>query len=255
MMKIYNIKKRSNKYILELSNGLKLSLYTDTIIKYNLLKPKEINKEDLDNIINYNNYIECYNKALKLINMRLRTKKELYEKLNDYPQDLVDKVIVKLDNDGYLKEELYITSYITDAINHGTKGPTIIKQELVLKGLNKELIDKYLSEIEENIWINKASNLASKRVDNNKKLTNKLLVLNLNNYLMSKGYPKNIINIVVDTLELEDNSSQLLEVIYKKEYNRLKRKYNNEELETKLKYNLYKKGFSLSEISKYLNKD
>lgn len=255
MMKIYNIKKRSNKYILELSSSLKISLYTDTIIKYNLLKPKEISKEELDNIINYNNYIECYNKALKLINIRLRTKKELYEKLNNYPTILLNKVIEKLDNDGYLKEDLYITSYITDAINHGTKGPTLIKQELVSKGLNKELIDKYLNEIEENVWINKASNLANKRVANNKKLTNKLLVLNLNNYLMSKGYPKNIINIVIDALELEDNNSQLLEVIYKKEYNKLKRKYNNEELETKLKYNLYKKGFSLNEISKYLNKD
>lgn len=243
MMKISKIKKVSNYYIVSLDNKTNIKLYSDTLIKFNLLKPRLIDNKELDLIIEYNNEIECLDKAIKYINVRLRTKKEIYDKFKDYPKSTIDKVILKLESNGYLNEEVYIEAYLSDAINHSTKGSILIKQELIAKGLNKELIDKHLNKIENDIWIDKAIVLANKKVNSNKKLTNKLLLLNISNYLSSKGYRKDIINIVIDSLEL-NNDFHLLQSIYEKEYNKLKRKYDGEQLNNKLKYNLYKKGFS-----------
>lgn len=252
-MKIYNIKKRGNKYNIELSNNIVLSLYTDTIIEFNLLKPREISGLELKKINDYNNFIECYNKALRFINIRYRTKKELYDKL-DYPKNIVDKVIEKLEDNGYINNNKYIESFINDSIKYSNKGPILIKQELLSKGIDKELIDIYLNKIDSNIWINKGINLANKKVNSNKLLSSKLLSVNISNYLMSKGYMRDTINIVIDSIDLVDNLN-IIDNAYKGLYNRLKRKYNGEELDNKIKYNLYKKGFSLSEIDKYLNKD
>ena len=46
----------------------------------------------------------------------------------------------------------------------------------------------------------------------------------------------------------------LMEKEYQKEYKKLNKKYNGKELENKIKYNLYKKGFSLNDIDKIQNK-
>ena len=50
----------------------------------------------------------------------------------------------------------------------------------------------------------------------------------------------------------EDN--EVIENAFNKEYKKLYRKYKDKELENKIKYNLYKKGFSLERIEEILNK-
>ena len=58
MKKISKIKKNNNKYTIILSDNSSLSFYSDTLIKYNLLKPRKISDKELEEIINYNNFIE-----------------------------------------------------------------------------------------------------------------------------------------------------------------------------------------------------
>ena len=41
---------------------------------------------------------------------------------------------------------------------------------------------------------------------------------------------------------------------FDKEYKRLSKKYKDKELENKIRYNLYKKGFNLERIEEILNK-
>jgi len=82
-MKITNYKKKkTNLYEVTLSNNEKLLLYDDVILKYELLLKKEINEKELDEIIEFNSYLESYNKALKFIITKLRTEKEIRTKLN-----------------------------------------------------------------------------------------------------------------------------------------------------------------------------
>lgn len=254
MKKISNIKKKNNKYIITLGDKTQLEFYSDTLIKYNLFKPTNLTDLEFKEIIDYNNYYEAFNKSLKLISNKQRTKKELENKLKDYSKEIIDKVIKKLEELGYLNEQNYIRSYINDQINLGVKGPNYIKRELEKIGLNSELIESIINDIDKNIWKDKVNKIVNKKIVSNRKLSKNYLILKMKNDLTNLGYDKDMINSVINSIDIEDNND-ILEKEYHKEYNRLSKKYQNKELETKLKYNLYKKGFSISDIEKIQNRD
>lgn len=253
MKKISKIKKINNKYTIILSDNSSLSFYSDTLIKYNLLKPREISDKELEEIINYNDYIEAYNKALTYISYKQRTKKEIKDKLCNYSIDVIDKVIKKLDELCLLDEKKYIEAFINDQINLGNKGPFYIKKELKKLNINIDYIDEILNNINEDVWIEKVKKIVDKKINTNKKLSKESLLLKIKNDLILLGYSKNIIDKVLSNIIIEEDN-EVIEMAFDKEYNRLSKKYKDKELEKKVKYNLYKKGFSLERIEEILNK-
>lgn len=254
MKKISRIKKNNNKYTIILSDNSSLSFYSDTLIKYNLLKPKEISDKELEEIINYNNFIDAYNKALKYISFKVRTKKEIKDKLCDYSKSIVDDVINRLDELGLLDERKYVEAFVNDQINLGNKGPFYIKKQLEKLNLDSNLIDDVISNVDENVWIEKIKKLVDKKISANRKLSKERLLLKIKNDLIIMGYNKDTINKILNNINIEENDDALKKE-FEKEYRKLSRKYCSKELDNKLKYNLYKKGFSLEKIEKLLNKD
>lgn len=253
MKKISKIKKINNKYTIILSDNSSLSFYSDTLIKYNLLKPREISDKELEEVINYNNYIEAYNKALTYISYKQRTKKEIKDKLCNYSIDVIDKVIKKLDELCLLDEKKYIEAFINDQINLGNKGPFYIKKELKKLNINIDYIDEILNNIKEDVWIEKVKKIVDKKINTNKKLSKESLLLKIKNDLILLGYSKNIIDKVLSNIIIEEDS-EVIKMAFDNEYKRLSKKYKDKELEKKVKYNLYKKGFSLERIEEILNK-
>lgn len=253
MKKISKIKKINNKYTIILSDNSSLSFYSDTLIKYNLLKPREISDKELEEVINYNNYIEAYNKALTYISYKQRTKKEIKDKLCNYSIDVIDKVIKKLDELCLLDEKKYIEAFINDQINLGNKGPFYIKKELKKLNINIDYIDEILNNINEDVWIEKVKKIVDKKINTNKKLSKESLLLKIKNDLILLGYSKNIIDKVLSNIIIEEDN-EVIEMAFDNEYKRLSKKYKDKELEKKVKYNLYKKGFSLERIEEILNK-
>ena len=253
MKKISKIKKSNNKYTIILSDNSSLSFYSDTLIKYNLLKPREISDKELEEVINYNNYIEAYNKALTYISYKRRTKKEIKDKLCNYSNDVSDKVIEKVDELGLLDEKRYIEAFINDQINLGNKGPFYIKKELEKLNINSYYIDEFLNNIKDDIWIEKVKKIVDKKINTNRKLPKERFLLKIKNDLILLGYSKNIIDKVLSNVIIEEDN-EVIEMAFDKEYNRLSKKYKDKELEKKVKYNLYKKGFSLERIEEILNK-
>ena len=69
--------------------------------------------------------------------------------------------------------------------------------------------------------------------------------------LLNLGYSQDLINKGLQDIEILDDYNAL-EKEYQKELRKLSRKYKDKELETKLKYNLYKKGFSLEKIERVM---
>lgn len=253
MKKISKIKKKNNKYTIILSDNSSLSFYSDTLIKYNLLKPRDISDKELEEIINYNDYIEAYNKALTYISYKQRTKKEIKDKLCNYSNDVSDKVIEKLGELGLLDEKMYIEAFINDQINLGNKGPFYIKKELEKLNINSYYIDEFLNNRKEDIWIEKVKKIVDKKINTNRKLPKERLLLKIKNDLILLGYSKNIIDKVLSNVIIEEDN-EVIEMAFDKEYKRLSKKYKDKELENKIRYNLYKKGFNLERIEEILNK-
>ena len=242
-MKIISYKKKKNNlYEVTFDNKDKINLYDDIILKYELLLKKEINNKDLDKIIIENSYLESYYLALKYINIRLRTEKEIRNKLKNYDKKVIDYTINRLKNEGYINNSLYIKSYINDEINLKNVGQNKIIYDLKKLGFNENDILNYLDSIDNNIFLDKITNYIQKRININHNLSGLYLKNKIIQELIQKGFKKEDIINILDNYNIEDNKD-----IYEKEYlklkNKLSKKYSGEELEYYIKVKLYQKGF------------
>ena len=81
--------------------------------------------------------------ALRLIEFRDRTEKELREKLTKkgYGEEQIEDTVEFLKNYGYIDDARYATHFINDAINIKKWGKIRIRTELLHKGIDREVVD------------------------------------------------------------------------------------------------------------------
>ena len=243
IMKIINYKKKKNNiYEITLSNNEKISLYDDVILKYNLLLTKELNDKLKSKIYEENSYLESYYKALKYLNSKLRTEKEIRKKLSDYNSKIVDYTIDRLYKEGYINNKIYIKSFVNDQINFKLVGQNKIKKELLNMGLNDIEIDEYINSIETDIWLDKINKYILKKINSNHNLSGLNLKHKIYQDLMIRGFKKEDINTIINEFDFKDDI-KIIEKEYQKIKNKLSKKYSGEELEYRIKIYLIKKGF------------
>ena len=235
-------KKRNNIYEIALSNNEKISLYDDVILKYELLLKKEINDNELKDILFFNSKIESYNIALKFLNTKLRTEKEIKKKLISYDKEVINYAIERLKNEGYINDNLYIKSYVNDEINLKMSGPNKIIFDLKKLGFNEINILDYINTFEEDIWLSKINKYVIKKINSNHNLSGFMLKQKLYNELINKGFYKEHINLIINDFEFNDDFN-IKEKEYSKLKNKLSKKFSGEELEYRIKIGLIKKGF------------
>lgn len=254
-MKIIKFKKeKGNKYSLYFDDGEKIKLYDDVIIKFNLLTHKEFDYDQYEKIIEYNNKLGAYYKALKYITKKLRTEKEIYEYLiKEFNKNIVGETIEKLKREGYFNKDIYLKSYINDAIMLNNIGPLKIQDNLVKLGFSKDDIKVYLDNISDDVWLDRVDKIVNKKVKINHnyglyKLKEKILydVCNL-------GYPKWMVEDKLSNISI-DNNDLIMEKEFNKFYNKLSKKYDGYDLWTQIKLKMIAKGFSYNEVDDFLNK-
>jgi len=249
-MKILKYTKlKSNQYKLLLDNDLEIKLYDDVIVKYDLIRNKELDDKKLEEITNYNNELEAYYKAIKFITTRLRTEKEIYKKLsNDYDNKIINKTIKKLKEEKYLNNDIYLKCYVDDQVLLNNIGPNKIKDNLLKLGLYEEDINNYLEGISREVWIEKIEKIINKKIKSNHSYSINKLKEKLLYDLSREGFYKNMIEEVIDKSTF-NNDNNLLEKEYDKLYNKLSKKYESKELEYQIKNKLLQKGFYYDDIS------
>lgn len=244
------IKKKSNIYEIILSDKTSLSFYDETIFRFNLLITKKINKDDLEKINHFNLQVEAYYKALSYIKKKLRTRMELYKKLEElkYDENIIKNVLEKLEKQKYLNDELYIKSYINDQVNLTLKGPIKIKKELNNLGFSN--VDSYFEIIDEEVWKNKVKKIIDKNIKSNKKYSKNNLIIKIKSNLIQNGYNIDNFSYLFTDLKIEDDE-EIIKKLMEKAKIKYSKKYSGKELEYKIKQYMYSKGFNIS-IDKYL---
>lgn len=195
-MKIEKYKKlKDDKYRLTLDNGTIIDIYEDAIIKNNLLYKKEIDLNLLKEIENDNAYQESYNIALKYIAVRLRSinEIELYLKKKKINDEIIDNTIDRLIKNNFLNDEIFAKAFIKDKLNFTTMGKYKLIQELKKIKVEDEIINKYIEEIEEDIWYERIDKLTNKYMKSNKKYSGNILKNKLYIYLVNLGYDKDLV--------------------------------------------------------------
>jgi len=193
------IKKITNSKIpnylnLFFDNDIFHRIHIDIVNKYNLRIGTKLDDEKLKSIISDNSKIEGYKYAISLISKKLRTEKELITKLKlkQYDDIAIDEIISRLKELNYINDNIYSKKYVEILSKKKGFGLTRIKNELLKKGIKKEIINEVLNNdftIEVNYdliknQLKKKLKLLEKKDINKKK--NSLLL-----FLKSKGIPSN----------------------------------------------------------------
>ena len=112
-------KTKDGMYKLKLDNDIEVKLHEEIILKYNLLITKNLDESLLLQLEKENIKYEAYNLTLKYLKNRQRCDKEIYNYLKSkgISDSNIDFVINILTKQGYLNDEVYITSYINYEID------------------------------------------------------------------------------------------------------------------------------------------
>lgn len=249
-MEIVKFKKgKRNIYELEFDNGLKCKLYDDVIVKYNLIANKILDNQKLDEILTFNDSLGAYYESIKKINTKLRSEVELkkYLKEKEYSDDIIKNTIERLKKDGYLNREVYIKSFINDAYRFTPHGPEKIKSDLYKLGFN----DKEIAPLLNQDYYDKVIRLIDKKIKGNINTSVNMFKQKLSNYLITNGYPKELFNEYLASINLDDRNSLRKEAI--KLINKYQKKYDNLKLSLFIKDKLYKKGYNIDEVGEVIN--
>jgi len=135
------------------------------------------------------------------------------------------------------------------------KGPLNIRQELRQKGIKDSFIEQSMDEYSSEKQIEHAIQLGDKIARQNNNLSETFLKQKIEQFLLTKGFPFNIISIAIDEIDYEkddDDEWNALQIQGEKVHRRYKN-FTGFEYKQKMKQALYRKGFAIELIERYLN--
>ncbi len=140
--------------------------------------------------------------AMKLIGLRRRSVFEIEKRLQQksYPCDIIDQVVKELKGFGYLNDEKFAESYVSDRINFRPCGRQLLIKELRERGVEESVAENKINELLDS---EKEMALAEKMLIKKMKFPDKnaeknKLYKKYASFLQSKGFSFDIISKVLE---------------------------------------------------------
>lgn len=197
-----NSKRRYNLY---LDGEYKCGITEDSVAVFRLKAGQTLTESKLREIMDTTETQIAFDKCLNLLGKSMKTTKQIKEYLQQkgFGDRVSQNVINKLKEYKYIDDQAYAVAFVSQFKT--CKGAFRIRQELMLKGIKKEIIDEALSDIDENEKVENAFNLAKKAVKG-KPIDQKQLI-KVNRHLLSRGFDFETVNVVLNRLKTENGFS------------------------------------------------
>lgn len=232
------------------------SVDADTLVKFNIKKGATFELFELEEILHADQLRKAYLASIVYLSRMMRTKKEIEQYLmkHEYTEEIIRTTIIRLENEGYINESKYADSFVRTTINSSLKGPTIIRNELITKGISNTLIDNSLTLYSMEKQVQHAIQLCEKKKGSLSRYSTSQKKIKLEELLRRKGYSSSIISIAIQEIQYESEEDEELQALLV-HARKSKRKYENLnewEYTQKMKSALFRKGFSIELIEKAL---
>ncbi len=206
--KITSQKRNSNRFNIYLDGEYSFPVSEEVLFDFGLKNGISLTETEVSKIQAAENFQKFYLKTLDFIAYRIRTKAETIKRLREYfykdnlekeiSEQLEEKIVAKLEKANFLNDEEFVKSYIESAKNSKTPpGAQKIKEFLYKKGVEKDLIDKYLLDYSKTIESIGLEKLLEKKLKmiKNRSFKEKQKIIQ---YLLRKGYSYEAIQPLVD---------------------------------------------------------
>lgn len=252
-------KKNKERYNIYIDQAFAFGVSEATLVRFALHKGQELTPNEVNAIYQSERESSAYNVAVRFISRRLRSKKEVVDKLKEaeVPDDLIETTLSKLEDLNLINDMIYGQSYTRTAARINQKGPNLISRELKQKGLSEGDIVMSLEEYDQVQQLTNAKVLAEKQyLKQMHKSSMRESEQKTKAFLMQKGYDSDIIQNVLSKIHEEMQDVDQEEAALQKQIEKYWRKYRNLSVSDrtwKIKGVLYGKGFDKDTIGHLLD--
>lgn len=196
-MTITRIEKQTNnqkRYSIYIDEKFAFGVSEEDLIYFKLKENSEITEQRYNYIMEYLIYTKAKDKAYKFLGYKARSEKEVRDKLTkeNYPQEIIDRIIELFKHYNYINDENYTKAYINNRIKFKPQAKRMLKYELAQKGIDSDTIENIIdsSNIDET---DIAINLLQKKLKNKKDIDQKEKQ-RIYNYMLRRGFDYETIN-------------------------------------------------------------
>ena len=198
--KIEKQKKNASRYSIYVEGEYSFGAYDDTLLKYGLRTGDELSDLQIEEIKNFDEFNYGKKVAYAYLSYKQRSRKEMEKKLKSkkLSDSSVVKIIEWLEELKYLNDEYYSKLFIENKISKKPLGKVMLKMKLGEAGIDKELIEKSLSEnYPEEKEIEKARELLRKYMKKVRYKDEADKKSKCFKYLLSRGFTYGIVEEVI----------------------------------------------------------
>jgi regulatory protein len=191
--------KRKSVY---LNHKFAFGLDQETLFKHGLRVGDRLTDEKIEEILQSEKKIKAKEVALNLLSYRSRSEKEISDRLKKkrFSRENIDGVIEDLKRVNLLDDYEFACSWIKDRMKNRPRGLTLLRQELIKKGIRKEIIDKASDEFyPEDQEVEIASELIKRREKRYRGLDKKIARKRMSGFLLRRGFSYEVVREVLDS--------------------------------------------------------
>lgn len=251
--------KQANSYEITLDDQRSLIVSESVLVKFRLLKGKEVDESLLAEIKKESSYDIGLQQALTYLGYQLRTQKEIETYLKDKKISSlnIQKICHYLKNQRLIDDVQYAKSYLQTALRLNDKGPLVIANKLKVKGITDEIIEEVLPLYTKEQQIKIAKKTAEKILKRQSNQSYFQILQKCKLSLVQKGFSYVVVDEAMQQIDLSVDDEAEYDKLVKeaeKSIHRIKGK-NDYEKKQKFKQKLYQKGFDLSLIQQYIDEE
>lgn len=269
LTKIEKQKHKADRYSLYVDDEFWMGVDENILVQFGLLRAQEIDKALMEAIRHAEFEQGVYHKAIQYLAYSMKTRKEVATYLEDrfqaemaqspenyqMIQDVIKTTLEKLEDMGYINDEAYVQAYLNTQALLSPKGPKLLRQALLKKGIDTPLIDESLSHLDVSDYRDGALRLAEKYIRSKSRLPMKKQEEKVRELLYRKGYGQDVIGFVMETLTIEEDADlqqEMLDREGRKAHQKFSRQYEGYQLKAKIKESLVRKGYHYDQIRDWL---
>lgn len=194
-------KRRPHRRSVYLDGSFAFACHLNVILRFGLQEGLILSENDLIRIRQGEVRQECFDRAVKYLEKRLHSRKELADKLKrqEYPPDLIESVLDQLSQMGYVNDERFSETRLESAARYKRHGPHRARLELIKKGVESELARQMTERVyESHDMMSMARELAKKKSASWSRLDPQQARRRLYGLLLRRGFDYDTIRPVVE---------------------------------------------------------
>ncbi|MFB0526647.1 MAG: regulatory protein RecX [bacterium] len=190
--KIERQKRRQNFYSLFLDGKYGFHLHKDVFSELRWKIGQEVDQQEIKRVTRLEQIKEARDYAFLLLSYRARSCQEITERLlrKKYEREIIQEIVEELKRLHYLDDRAFAVEWVEMRLRE-KRGQRLIRQELLKKGIEKEIIDDSIAESFEKIATNEdelAWQAIERRIPRYQKLEKLKAYRRIKDFLIRRGF-------------------------------------------------------------------